>query len=112
MVYNLEIFADFIGSRISNFNVIYNVGKGKYVFPFSLAGCPEAAVSNIMSAATNAEGALGLVICDWTGKGHLNHQPFSWPGILAAAGLAWNKNTPKVKIVKIDPLCVLFFYVG
>ncbi|BFZ12007.1 hypothetical protein BsWGS_15047 [Bradybaena similaris] len=69
----------------------------------SLAGCPEAAVSNIVSAATNAEGALGLVICDWTGKGHLNHQPFSWPGILAAAGLAWNKSTPKDVLVSSLP---------
>ncbi|XP_059160315.1 uncharacterized protein LOC131943943 [Physella acuta] len=59
----------------------------------SLAGCPEAAVGNITSAARRNAGALGLVICDWTGKGHLNHQPFSWPGILAAAGLAWNKKT-------------------
>ncbi|GFO34683.1 tankyrase-1 [Plakobranchus ocellatus] len=59
----------------------------------SLAGCPSAAISNIVSAATCSEGALGLVVCDWTGKGHLNHQPFSWPGIVTAAGLSWNNNT-------------------
>ncbi|XP_012944389.1 uncharacterized protein LOC101864485 [Aplysia californica] len=61
----------------------------------SLAGCPEAAVGNIFSAAMNNEGALGMVVCDWTGKGHLNHQLFSWPGIITAAGLGWNKNTQK-----------------
>ncbi|CAL1530401.1 unnamed protein product [Lymnaea stagnalis] len=64
----------------------------------SLAGCPEAAIGNIASAATKSEGVLGMVICDWTGKGHLNHQPFSWPGILTGAGMAWNKATRKDRI--------------
>ncbi|GFR59922.1 tankyrase-1 [Elysia marginata] len=69
----------------------------------SLAGCPEAAISNIFSAATTSEGVLGLVACDWTGKGHLNHQPFSWPGILAAAGLSWNNNTSMVFLTSSLP---------
>lgn len=69
----------------------------------SLAGCPEAAVSNIFSAATTSEGVLGLVVCDWTGKGHLNHQPFSWPGIVAAAGLGWNNNTDMAFLTRSLP---------
>ncbi|RUS72323.1 hypothetical protein EGW08_019915 [Elysia chlorotica] len=69
----------------------------------SLAGCPEAAISNIFSAATTSEGVLGLVVCDWTGKGHLNHQPFSWPGIMAAAGLGWNNNTDMVFLTSSLP---------
>nr|KAG5710755.1 hypothetical protein BaRGS_035157 [Batillaria attramentaria] len=58
----------------------------------SLAGCPEAALSNIFQAvkAASSQGALGAVVCDWTGKGHLTHQPFSWPGFLLGAGLSWN----------------------
>ncbi|KAL8606628.1 hypothetical protein ACOMHN_025727 [Nucella lapillus] len=58
----------------------------------SLAGCPEAALHNIYGAvkAGSIQGALGVVVCDWTGKGHLTHQPFSWPGFLMGAGLAWN----------------------
>lgn len=58
----------------------------------SLAGCPEAAASNIFQAvkAGSSQGALGCVVCDWTGKGHLTHQPFAWPGFVTGAGLSWN----------------------
>lgn len=58
----------------------------------SLAGCPEAAASNIFQAvkAGSSQGALGCVVCDWTGKGHLTHQPFAWPGFVIGAGLSWN----------------------
>ncbi|XP_076442258.1 uncharacterized protein LOC143281142 isoform X2 [Babylonia areolata] len=62
----------------------------------SLAGCPEAALHNIYGAvkAGSSQGALGVVVCDWTGKGHLTHQPFSWPGFVMGAGLAWNTQCP------------------
>lgn len=58
----------------------------------SLAGCPEAALGNIYGAikAACSQGGLGAVVCDWTGKCHLTHQSFAWPGFLIGAGLAWN----------------------
>lgn len=61
----------------------------------SLAGCPEAAVSNVFNGVRSAvdQGAVGVVVCDWSGKGHLTHQPFSWPAFLIGAGLAWNSDT-------------------
>uniref|UniRef100_A0A2C9LRB7 Uncharacterized protein n=1 Tax=Biomphalaria glabrata TaxID=6526 RepID=A0A2C9LRB7_BIOGL len=69
----------------------------------SLAGCPEAAIGNISSAATKSEGVLGMVVCDWTGKGHLNHHPFSWPGILTSAGLSWNNTIKKETLEQLLP---------
>ena len=61
---------------------------------FSLAGCPEAALKNIYNAtrSANCQGALGLVACNWTGRGHMVHLPFCWPGFLVAAGLGWNSD--------------------
>ena len=66
----------------------------------SLAGCPEAALGNIYGAvkAASSQGALGAVVCDWTGKGHLTHQPFAWPGFLMGAGLAWNTECHRVSV--------------
>ncbi|OWF38604.1 uncharacterized protein LOC110466050 [Mizuhopecten yessoensis] len=60
----------------------------------SFSGCPEAAVNNIYRAAKCAvnQGAIGMVTCNWSGKGHLTHQPFSWPGFLLGAGLGWNSS--------------------
>ncbi|XP_046371371.2 uncharacterized protein LOC124145584 isoform X2 [Haliotis rufescens] len=57
----------------------------------SLAGCPEAALCNIYNAmkCATSQGAMGMVVCNWTGKGHLTHLPFSWAGLLMAAGLSW-----------------------
>nr|XP_006823757.1 PREDICTED: uncharacterized protein LOC102810406 [Saccoglossus kowalevskii] len=62
-------------------------------FPSSdIGGCPEASVRNIFNSIMCAQshGALGLVLTDWAGIGCLNHQPFSWPGYITAAGLSWN----------------------
>lgn len=58
----------------------------------SLAGCPEAAVYNIYNSVkcASSQSGLGLLVCNWTGRGYLTHLPFSWPGLLIAAGLAWN----------------------
>ena len=61
-------------------------------FYFSLAGCPEGALGNIYNAvkAASRQGALGAVVCHWSGKGHMTHLPFAWPGFLLGAGLSWN----------------------
>ena len=61
---------------------------------YSLAGCPEATVSNIHSAAQSAvsHGALGMLVAHWSGVGHITHRCMAWPGLLVAAGLAWNSD--------------------
>lgn len=58
----------------------------------SLAGCPEAAITNVYNAARCAlsDGAMGVIVCNWSGKGHITHLPFCWPGFLMGAGLSWN----------------------
>ncbi|KAJ8308848.1 hypothetical protein KUTeg_013722 [Tegillarca granosa] len=60
----------------------------------SIAGCPEAAINNIYHAVKGgvSQGAIGVICCNWSGKGHLTHQPFSWTGYLVSAGLGWNSN--------------------
>ncbi|KAK2181799.1 hypothetical protein NP493_375g01012 [Ridgeia piscesae] len=62
----------------------------------SLAGCPEAAISNIWNAAkqASAHGGLGLIISHWSGNSQVTHHPFIWPGLMTAAGLAWNPDIP------------------
>lgn len=64
----------------------------------SLSGCPEAAINNIYNAVKcgDAHGALGAVVCNWLGKGHLTHQSFAWPGFLVLAGLSWNSDCHQV----------------
>ncbi|XP_054264092.1 uncharacterized protein LOC128987330 isoform X1 [Macrosteles quadrilineatus] len=61
----------------------------------SLAGCPEASICNIYRAvqAVQNTGALGTVVAHWSGSYHITHYPFSWPGFMVGAGLAWNTNT-------------------
>lgn len=58
----------------------------------SLAGCPEAAISNIWNAVKHAtaHGGLGMIASHWSGNSQVTHHPFIWPGLLTAAGLAWN----------------------
>lgn len=65
----------------------------------SLAGCPEAAVTNIYNAikCASTDGALGAIVCNWSGKGHVTHQPFCWPGFLMGAGLSWNSDCHYVR---------------
>nr|CAD7257034.1 unnamed protein product [Timema shepardi] len=60
-----------------------------------LAGCPEASVCNIYRAvqAVGEQGSLGLVVAHWSGSYHLTPHPFSWPGFMVGAGLAWNTST-------------------
>ncbi|XP_043220663.1 uncharacterized protein LOC122381028 isoform X4 [Amphibalanus amphitrite] len=62
----------------------------------SLAGCPEAAVLNAANAARAAAELMGagLVMADWRAEGELGQSVFSLPGLVAAAGLAWNPDTP------------------
>lgn len=66
----------------------------------SLAGCPEAAINNVNRAVRCAigQGALGILICNWSGRGHLTQQPFSWSGFVVGAGLGWNAECHLVSI--------------
>ncbi|XP_076312660.1 uncharacterized protein LOC143226079 isoform X1 [Tachypleus tridentatus] len=61
----------------------------------SIAGCPEATVSNIYRAvqAASSHNLLGLIIADWSGVPHHTATTFSWPGYVTGAGLAWNSTT-------------------
>ncbi|KAL4238827.1 hypothetical protein ACF0H5_003534 [Mactra antiquata] len=60
----------------------------------SLAGCPEAAITNVYNAVkcATSDCSLGVVICNWSGKGHITHLPFCWPGFMMGAGLSWNSS--------------------
>ena len=64
----------------------------------SVAGCPEAALANIYSAAQSAvnHNALGMIVSHWSGLSHVTHFSLIWPAIVAAAGLAWNASVEKV----------------
>lgn len=42
--------------------------------------------------------ALGMLICDWSGKGHVTDPLFSLPPLVSMAGIAWNKNVDLVKM--------------
>lgn len=65
---------------------------------FSLAGCPIAALQNIKRAMDQGfeHQAIGMLICDWSGKGHVTDPLFSLPPLVAMAGMAWNKNVDEV----------------
>ncbi len=41
------------------------------------------------SSAARRYDAEGIIVTDWGDMGHLQYQPFSWPGLLFAAGCAW-----------------------
>lgn len=71
-----------------------------YFFYFSsLAGCPDAALANIRNATEQGHQheALGMLICDWSGKGHVTDPLFSISSLVAMAGMAWNKRVDQVQ---------------
>lgn len=80
--------------RLSTKNNIFNV----VVYIFSLAGCPTSAVENIYQAMRQGveHQALGMLICDWSGKGHVTDPLFSLPSFIAVAGMSWNKSVDQV----------------
>ncbi|XP_041351474.1 uncharacterized protein LOC121370371 [Gigantopelta aegis] len=93
--YGVEADHDFtkFSSPMADLGIHFFVCPGTAAWN-SLAGCPEAALKNIYNAIKSAstQGALGLVACNWTGRGHMTHLPFCWPGFLMAAGLSWNSD--------------------
>jgi hexosaminidase len=75
-------------------------GLEYYVCPgtsswISLTGRVDNALGNLAAAARagQAQGASGMLICDWGDYGHLQPLPVSYPGLLAGAGFAWNVST-------------------
>jgi hypothetical protein len=42
------------------------------------------------AAAMKRHGGLGVIQTDWGDNGHLQYLPFSWPGMLEAAGAGWS----------------------
>jgi hypothetical protein len=81
-----------IRSNLTGLNVSY------FLF-YSLAGCPEAALCNVLGAVQIASqtSVLGVVVALWSGPHHLTPHPFAWPGFIVAAGMAWNTNTHWVR---------------
>lgn len=71
----------------------------------SLAGSPEVAFQNICSAVNQGVNnqALGVLICDWSGKGHVTDTLFSLAPLVAGAGVAWNKSLNVVNSLSIIP---------
>lgn len=88
-------FKFFVTSFMSNDCVYNNV-----CFVLSLAGCPEAALSNVLGAVQVASQTcvLGVIVALWSGPHHLTPYPFAWPGFVVAAGLSWNTSTHWVSI--------------
>ena len=66
----------------------------------SIAGCPEAALSNIHNAVQSAvaHNALGMLVSHWSGVSHVTPFSMFWPAIVTAAGVAWNAAIEKVNI--------------
>lgn len=67
-------------------------------FGCSVAGCPIAALQNIHKAMEHGveHQALGMLVCDWSGRGHVTDPVFSLPMLVAMAGMAWNKDVDQV----------------
>ncbi|CAH1790961.1 unnamed protein product [Owenia fusiformis] len=95
MEYGFQAYYDFqkFAKVYSESNVSFCTCPGTAAWN-SIGGCPEAAVANISNSIQSAisHEALGILICDWSGIGHMTHQPISWPGFLVAAGLSWNSD--------------------
>lgn len=58
----------------------------------SVLGRTDNMLANVRSAARAAleHGARGMLVTDWGDRGHLQPLSVSWPGIVHAAGSAWN----------------------
>ncbi|MBI5363987.1 MAG: family 20 glycosylhydrolase [Planctomycetes bacterium] len=58
----------------------------------SVLGRVDNMLENVFSAARagREHGARGLLVTDWGDRGHLQPWSVSWPGIVTAAGAAWN----------------------
>ena len=87
---------------VSRLTIVYQVLSAVA----SVAGCPEAALANIYSAAQSAvnHNALGMIVSHWSGLSHVTHFSLIWPAIVAAAGLAWNASVEKVIFI----VCLFF----
>lgn len=58
----------------------------------SVGGRTDNMLANVREAALAGQrhGARGYLLTDWGDRGHLQPWPVSWPGLVAAAGCAWN----------------------
>ncbi|XP_015123310.1 uncharacterized protein LOC107045521 isoform X1 [Diachasma alloeum] len=73
-------------------NVLPSSGTASYN---SLAGCPASTFANSRNAIKTAleHNSIGIIVAHWSGSHHLTPHPFSWPGYLVGAGLAWNPDS-------------------
>ncbi|MDD4495155.1 MAG: family 20 glycosylhydrolase [Eubacteriales bacterium] len=80
-----------------NLSKYKNAGIPFYVCPGtsswnSISGRYDNMKGNLVNAAVNGKryGAEGYLITDWGDNGHLQYQPFSYPGYVYGACLSWN----------------------
>ncbi|MDP3129706.1 MAG: hypothetical protein Q8N15_00080, partial [Bacillota bacterium] len=52
------------------------------------------------AAAMKKHHGLGLIQTDWGDFGHLQYLPFSWPGMLHAAGCAWGEAPSETAVIR------------
>lgn len=52
------------------------------------------------AAAMKKHGGLGILQTDWGDFGHLQYLPFSWPGMLHAAGAAWSEAPAETAVIR------------
>ncbi|MFA5006385.1 MAG: family 20 glycosylhydrolase [Candidatus Izemoplasmatales bacterium] len=52
------------------------------------------------AAAMKRYGGLGILQTDWGDFGHLQYLPFSWPGMLHAAGVAWGEAPSETAVIR------------
>lgn len=78
-----------------------NVGAKQYVCPGvggwnQLINLHEAPYQNItkMCGYGMKYGAIGMFNTDWGDYGHINHPPFSIPGLIYGAWASWNRKVP------------------
>ncbi len=58
------------------------------------------ATTESAAAAMKKHHGLGLIQTDWGDFGHLQYLPFSWPGMLQAAGCAWGEAPSETAVIR------------
>ena len=75
----------------------------------SVLGRVDNMLANVLDAARagKAHGARGLLVTDWGDRGHLQPWSVSWPGLVAAAGAAWNVERSTERLASAAELAAL-----
>lgn len=92
--YGTRDSSDFItaGKNLCNNGIGFMVSPGTATWN-SIGGSPETTIRNILNATKCRHGnsdAVGLMVVKWAGKIFLDSNSLGWPGLVTAAGCAWN----------------------